>query len=106
MSTQFDHVSIVKKANIYSDGKCISHNVIFPDGSRKTVGVIMPSTLTFGTDAPEIVEIVEGKCRVRTGADGEWKSYESGQRFHVPGKSSFDIEALEPVHYVCHFVTD
>lgn len=106
MSTQFNHVSIVKKANIYFDGKCVSYNVVFPDHSKKTVGVVLPASVTFSTDSPEIMEIVEGKCRVRIGEDGAWESYEGGQRFHVPGSSSFDIEALEPVHYVCHFVSD
>jgi uncharacterized protein YaiE (UPF0345 family) len=103
MSTQFDHVSITKKANIYSDGKCISHNLAFPDGTKKTVGVILPATLTFATDAPEVMEIVDGKCRVRIGPDGEWKTCAGGQQFRVPGKSSFEIEVQEPVHYVCHF---
>jgi hypothetical protein len=103
MSTQFDHVSIIKKANIYFDGKCISHTLIFPDQTKKTIGVIMPGALTFGTDAPEVMEIVEGKCRVRIGSDGEWKNYGPSQQFRVPGKSSFDIEVQEAVHYVCHF---
>ena len=52
MTAQFDQVSVVKKANIYFDGKCVSHTVIFPDGSKKTVGVIFPATLTFNTAAP------------------------------------------------------
>jgi purine/pyrimidine-nucleoside phosphorylase len=103
MSTQFDHVSIIKKANIFFDGKCVSHNVIFPDGTKKTIGVIFPSTLTFNTSVPEIMEIVSGKCRVRIGPDGDWKTYEGGQRFQVAGQSSFDIETLEIVNYVCHF---
>lgn len=106
MSTQFDHVSIAKKANVHSDGKCISYNVVFPDHTLKTVGVILPSTITFGTDAPEIMEIVAGSCRVRMGEDGDWKRYEGGQRFHVARSSRFELEALEPVHYVCHFVAD
>lgn len=106
MSTQFDHVTVIKKANIFFDGKCISHNVIFPDGTKKTVGVIMPSSLTFNTSSPEIMEIVSGKCRVLIEGQGDWKTYEGGQRFHVPAASHFDIEALEPVDYVCHFVAD
>lgn len=106
MSTQFDHVSIVKKANLYFDGKCMSHTVLFPDGTRKTVGVILPSSVTFSTDSPEIMEIVDGKCRVRVAEEDAWKNYEGGQRFHVPGASRFDLEALEPVHYVCHFVSN
>jgi uncharacterized protein YaiE (UPF0345 family) len=102
-STQFDHVSVAKKANIYNDGKCISHNLMFPDQTRKTIGVIMPGTLTFAADKPEVMEIIEGKCRARVGPDGQWKDYEGGQQFRVPAQSSFEIEVLEPVHYVCHF---
>jgi uncharacterized protein YaiE (UPF0345 family) len=102
-SSQFDHVSVIKKANIYFDGRCISHNLVFPDQTRKTIGVIMPGTLTFGTDSPEVMEILEGKCRARIGPDGDWKEYAGGQQFRVPGKTSFEIEVAEPVHYVCHF---
>ena len=103
MSTQFDNVTVVKKANIFFDGKCISHNVIFADGSRKSVGVIFPSSLVFNTGAPEIMELNAGKCRVRLKGESEWKTYEGGQSFHVPGDSSFDIETIETLDYVCHF---
>ena len=103
MSTQFDNVTVVKKANIFFDGKCISHNVIFADGSRKSVGVIFPSSLVFNTGAPEIMELNAGKCRVRLKGETEWKNYEGGQSFHVPGDSSFDIETIETLDYVCHF---
>ena len=103
MSTQFDNVTVVKKANIFFDGKCVSHNVIFADGSRKSVGVIFPSSLVFNTGAPEIMELNAGKCRVRLKGETEWKTYEGGQSFHVPGDSSFDIETLETLDYVCHF---
>ncbi|MGV3652983.1 MAG: pyrimidine/purine nucleoside phosphorylase [Noviherbaspirillum sp.] len=103
MSTQFDNVSVIKKANLYFDGKCVSHAVILADGSRKTLGVIFPSSLTFNTAAPEIMELNAGKCRVRLAGQSEWKTYEGGQRFEVPGNSSFDIETLETLDYVCHF---
>jgi uncharacterized protein YaiE (UPF0345 family) len=103
MSTQFDNVSVVKKANVYFDGKCVSHTVVFPDGSRKTVGVIFPSTLTFNTGAPEVVEINSGVCRVRLKGESAWKEYHAGQRFSVAGNSSFDIETAETLDYVCHF---
>jgi uncharacterized protein YaiE (UPF0345 family) len=103
MSTQFDNVTVVKMANIFFDGKCVSHNVIFADGSRKSVGVIFPSSLVFNTGAPEIMELNAGKCRVRLKGETEWKTYEGGQSFHVPGDSSFDIETIETLDYVCHF---
>jgi len=103
MSTQFDHVSIIKKSNIYFDGKCVSHSIAFPDGTKKTVGVIFPSKLTFNTGAPEIMEIISGKCRMQLAGSDECHTYEGGQRFNVPGNSSFEIETLETVDYVCHF---
>ena len=103
MSNQFDNVSVVKKANVYFDGKCVSHTVVFADGTKKSVGVIFPSTLVFNTGAPEIMEINGGKCRVRVKGETEWKTYEAGQSFNVPGNSHFDIETIELLDYVCHF---
>jgi uncharacterized protein YaiE (UPF0345 family) len=99
---QFDNVSVLKKANVYFDGKCVSHTVILNGGVRKSVGVILPSTLKFNTDAPERMEIIGGHGRYRL-AGGDWKAIKDGDSFDVPGKSSFDIEAVEALHYVCHF---
>ncbi|WP_434114073.1 pyrimidine/purine nucleoside phosphorylase [Methylocaldum sp. GT1TLB] len=101
--SQFDNVSVVKKANVYFDGKCVSHTVLFPDGSRKTVGVIFPSALTFSTAAPEIMEINAGACRVRLAGETEWKTYGAGDSFEIPGNSRFDIEVIDMLDYVCHF---
>jgi len=101
--TQFDQVSVVKKANVYFDGKCVSHTVLFPDGSRKTVGVILPGTLTFSTGAPERMELTGGRCRVRIAGEAGWREYGAGDSFDVPGNTSFDIEALDTLDYVCHF---
>jgi uncharacterized protein YaiE (UPF0345 family) len=102
MST-LDNVSLHTKSNVYFDGKCVSHTVICADGSRKTVGVIFPSTLTFSTGAPEKMEIVSGSCRVKLAGAAGWQTIAGGQHFDVPGNSAFDIETLEMVDYVCHF---
>ena len=101
--SQFDSVSVVKKANVYFDGRCVSHTVVLADGTRKTVGVILPSSLTFNTGAPEVMEGVGGTCRVRLKGETEWQTYGAGQSFDVPGNSSFEIACDEPYHYVCHF---
>lgn len=101
--SQFDSVSVVKKANVYFDGKCVSHTVQFADGVKKSVGVILPSTLTFNTGVPEIMEGVAGSCRVKLKGETEWKIYGAGESFNVPGDSSFEIACDEPYHYVCHF---
>jgi len=100
---QFDNISVIKKANVYFDGKCISHTVVFPDGTKKSVGVIFPSTLTFNTGAPEIMELNAGTCRIRLKGETAWKTYKGGEQFSVPGNSSFDIETVEMLDYVCHF---
>ncbi|WP_018151657.1 pyrimidine/purine nucleoside phosphorylase [Leeia oryzae] len=99
----FDQVSVNKKASVYFDGKCISHGIIFPDGTKKSVGVILPASLTFNTGAPEIMEIIEGACKVKLNGQDTWVSYTAGSQFNVPGNSSFEIEVTDTVHYVCHF---
>ena len=52
---EFKDVTIIKKANIYFDGKVISRSVIFPDGSRKTLGIMLPDEYEFNTDDKEII---------------------------------------------------
>ena len=106
--SQFENVSVLRKANVYFDGKCVSHTVQFADGSKKTLGVIFPSSLTFNTGAPELMELNAGRCRVRikdlSGQLGSWKAYGGGESFSVPGNTSFDIETQEMLDYVCHFL--
>ena len=101
--SQFDNVSVVKKSNVFFDGKCVSHTVIVGNGTRKTVGVIFPSTLVFNTGAPEIMEVIGGKCRVKLADSDTWSEYVAGQAFEVAGNSSFTIETVELLDYVCHF---
>ena len=44
---------ISTRANVYFDGKCVSHSIELADGTKKSVGVVLPSTLRFNTGAPE-----------------------------------------------------
>ena len=101
--SKIDNVSIVKKANVYFDGKCVSHTIYGSDGSRKTLGVILPGKLTFNTGEPELIEVTAGSCRVKLAGDKDWRTFRAGDSFKVPGNSPFDIEALETLDYVCHF---
>jgi uncharacterized protein YaiE (UPF0345 family) len=95
--------SVSTRANVYFDGKCVSHTVTLADGSRKSVGVILPSALKFNTGAPEVMELIAGTCRVRLAGSEAWASYGGGQSFSVAGNTSFDIEVSQALHYVCHF---
>ena len=99
----FENVTVQAKSNIYFDGKCISHNLLLADGSKKSVGVIFPSSLTFNTGAPEIMDIVAGSCRVKLAGASDWQTYAAGQQFSIGANSSFEIETTETVDYICHF---
>ena len=104
ITSTFDGVTVNTQASVYFDGKCVSHSFVLADGTKKSVGVILPAALTFNTGAPEIMECVAGSCRIRLKGETEWKTYGAGESFDVPANSSFDIEVVgEPYHYICHF---
>ncbi len=102
-TTKIDGVSVTTAANVYFDGKCVSHGITFPDGTKKSVGVVLPSTLTFNTGAPEIMECVAGSCEYKLKGTDTWVKSTAGTQFDVPGNSSFEIRVTEPYHYICHF---
>jgi uncharacterized protein YaiE (UPF0345 family) len=101
--TQLENVTVLTTSNVYFDGRCVSHTVLLADGSRKSVGVILPSTLTFTTAAPETMEVVAGSARVRLAGSTEWVEYAAGSSFDVPADSSFDIEVDEQLDYICSY---
>jgi len=82
--SQFNNVTVVKKGNVFFDGKCVSHSVLFPDGTRKTVGVILPSTLTFNVSTPELMEITSGTCRVKIGDEKNSRPMPRATSFQCP----------------------
>jgi hypothetical protein len=105
-TTQFDGATVNTQANVYFDGKCVSHGITLADGSKKSVGVILPATLTFNTGAPEIMECVAGSCEYKLPGSDTWVKSGAGERFSVPGNTRFEIRVAdggEPYHYICHF---
>ena len=104
MTTEkIDGVSVTTQANVYFDGKCVSHGITFADGTKKSVGVVLPATLTFNTGAPEIMECVAGSCEYKLDGTDAWVKSAAGDKFSVPGNSKFDIRVTEAYHYICHF---
>jgi uncharacterized protein YaiE (UPF0345 family) len=105
LPTQFTNVTVVTKANIYFDGKVVSHTVLFPNGTKKTLGLIYAGSFHFGTGAPERMEIISGTCRVTLDGGSDTKTYSAGQFFDVPGKSGFTIEVASDIcEYICSFL--
>jgi len=100
----FANVTVTSKANVYFDGKVVSHSLTFADGERKTLGLIYPGTFKFDTGAPERMEIIAGSCRVRIAGQGDWIGFPAGTWFDVPGQSFFEIEVTDGIaEYVCSF---
>ena len=105
-TSKLDGVSVATQASVYFDGKCISHGVTFADGTKKSVGVILPATLTFNTGAPEIMECSGGACEYKLAGTDVWVKSSEGEKFSIPGNSKFEIRVAEgfaAYHYICHF---
>lgn len=103
--SQFAGVTVVTKANVYFDGKVVSHSVLFADGTKKTLGLIYPGKFHFGTDKAERMEIVAGACTVKLDGQSAVKDYAAGTAFEVPAKSGFDIEVKSGLcEYICSFI--
>ena len=102
--TELKNVTAVVKANVYFEGKVVSHTILLESGEKKTLGLIYAGEFHFGTDAPERMDIVAGNCRVRIDGTNEWRDYAAGTFFKVPGKSGFDITVASGIaEYICSF---
>lgn len=102
--SEFTDVKIIKEANIYFDGKVTSRSVVFPDGSRKTLGIMMPGEYEFDTADKEIMEILSGELEVLL-PDGEgWTTIHGGESFEVPANSSFGLKVKQVTDYCCSFI--
>lgn len=103
--SEFRNVTAVAKANVYFDGKVVSHTILLADGSKKTLGLIYPGKFHFGTDKAEIMEIVAGACVVKLDGSVTTATYAAGATFDVPAKSGFDIEVSSGIcEYICSFI--
>ncbi|HAE11978.1 MAG: hypothetical protein CMI21_00910 [Opitutae bacterium] len=101
---KFDQVSVIKNANVYFDGKVSSRTVVFPDGSKKTLGIMLPGEYAFNTQEKELMEILSGELEVLL-PGGQWQSFQGGDDFEVPANSSFELKVSEITDYCCSFLT-
>ena len=101
---QFENVTVVKKANVYFNGKVTSRTVVFADGRKKTLGIMLPGEYDFGTEAAELMEIVSGSLEVLLPGETEWRSVKGGESFQVPGKARFQLRVGEVTDYCCSYL--
>jgi len=97
------NVTVIKKANIYYDGKVTSRTVLLPDGTRKTLGVMLAGEYDFGTEEPEVMEVLGGEMKVRLPGAAEWRTFREGERFEVPGDSRFQLVIEAVADYCCSY---
>lgn len=102
--SEFNNVTVVKKANIYFDGKVASHTVLFADGSKKTLGVMQPGEYQFSTGKAEIMEILSGDLDLQLAGSSDWKPVKGGESFDVPANSSFTMKVRTVSDYCCSFI--
>lgn len=99
----FEKVTVVKKANIYFDGKVTSRTIRFADGSRKTLGIMLPGDYEFGTGPAELMEILNGKLLVLLPGESNWRSFKAGDQFSVPANAKFKLQVQETADYCCSY---
>ncbi len=102
--SEFKNISVVKKANVYFDGNVTSRTVLFADGAKKTLGIMLPGEYEFNTDAKEIMEILSGELDVLLPQNDAWKSFRSGDSFEVPANSKFKLNVKTLTDYCCSFI--
>ena len=102
---EFRDVTVVKEANIYFDGNVTSRTIIFPDGSKKTLGVMLPGEYEFNTADKELMEILSGDLDALLPGEENWKVIKGGEEFEVPAHSSFKLKIKSLTDYCCSFLT-
>jgi hypothetical protein len=102
--SDFRNVTVVREANIYFDGKVTSRTVLFPDGARKTLGVMLPGEFEFGTADKELMEILSGELDVLLPGETSWKAVKGGQSFEVAANAKFKLKVKKLTDYCCSFI--
>lgn len=102
--SMFENVSIIKQANVYFDGNVNSRTIVFADGSKKTLGFMLPGEYTFNTGAAEVMEILAGELEVLLPGTEKWHTIKGGEAFDVPANSSFTMKVKTPSDYCCSFL--
>ena len=102
--TEFKGVTVVKKANVYFEGKVTSRTVLFADGSKKTLGIMMPGEYEFNTAEKELMEILSGELEVQLPGAKGWKKFAGETSFEVPARSKFSLEVSKLTDYCCSFI--
>lgn len=104
--TEFNNVTVIKKANLYFDGRVSSRTVLFADGAKKTLGIMLPGDYEFNTDDKEIMEIMNGDLDVKLPGATGWQTFKGGESFEIPAHAKFVLRVKSPTDYCCSFIQE
>jgi uncharacterized protein YaiE (UPF0345 family) len=102
--SEFKNVTVKKAANVFFDGKVTSRTIFFPDGGRKTLGIMQPGEFEFKIGDQEIMEILSGDLEVLLEGEKGWKRIKGGEQFTVPAGTTFKLKVHALTDYCCSFV--
>ncbi|OPZ60909.1 MAG: hypothetical protein BWY87_00181 [Deltaproteobacteria bacterium ADurb.Bin510] len=102
--SEFNEVTVVREANVYFGGQVTSRTVIFADGSKKTLGIMLPGDYEFGTDSAELMEILAGELEVKLPGVEAWQTVKAGESFEVPANSRFSLRVVTVADYCCSYL--
>ena len=101
---QFDNVTVEREGNSYFDGAVTSRTVYFTDGSKKTLGFMLPGEYEFGTVEAELMEITSGDLDIKLPESDKWLSIKGGESFNVPANSKFQVNIKTITDYCCSYL--
>ncbi|MDB5054320.1 MAG: RmlC-like protein [Bacilli bacterium] len=104
--SQYEQVTVIRQANVYFDGKVTSRTVLFPDGTKKTLGIMLPGQYEFGTELKEVMEILAGQLKVLLPGKAEWMEINGIGVFTVPANATFKLEVITVTDYCCSYLTE
>ncbi len=104
--SEIKNATVVREANVYFDGKVTSRTVLLGDGSRVTLGVMLPGDYEFDTAEKERVEILAGDLEVSLPGSEEWVEFKSGDSFEVPAQASFQLKIRTVTDYCCSYIEE
>lgn len=101
--SDFENVRVAREANVYFDGKVTSRTIHLADGTRKTLGVMLPGDYEFETAAAEEMDFSSGKLDVLLPGADDWLHIDGAHVFNVPANASFKLKVHEIANYCCSY---
>lgn len=100
---EFKNITIAKEANILYDGNITSRSITFENGSKKTLGIMLPGEYELTTVNKTVIDINSGVLNVMLPAE-DWVEYVAPASIEISQNSKYKLKVTSLVDYCCSFV--